>query len=43
MTKGDYIHLKRDGKIIKDTKIEGIHQAKTLSKKSNQAVMWYDI
>lgn len=26
--KGDSIHLKRDGQIIKDTKVEGIHQAK---------------
>ena len=25
---GDLIHLKRDGEIIKDTKVEGIHQAK---------------
>lgn len=33
MSKGDAIHLKRDGLIIKDTKIEGIHQAKlTLDK-----------
>ena len=33
MSKGDAIHLKRDGQIIKDTKIEGIHQAKaTLDK-----------
>ncbi|MCX6726564.1 MAG: hypothetical protein NTY75_01965, partial [Candidatus Shapirobacteria bacterium] len=29
MTKGDTIHLKRDDKIIKESKIEGIHQAKT--------------
>jgi len=28
ISKGDNIHLKRDGKIIKDTKVEGIHQAK---------------
>lgn len=28
ISKGDLIHLKRDNKIIKDTKVEGIHQAK---------------
>jgi translation initiation factor IF-2 len=28
ISKGDLIHLKRDDKIIKDTKVEGIHQAK---------------
>jgi len=33
MTKGDNIHLQRDGKIIKDTKIEGIHQAKAVLEK----------
>ena len=32
-TKGDQIHLKRDNKIIKDTRIEGIHQAKTTIEK----------
>ncbi len=30
ISKGDLIHLKRDGKIIKDTKVEGIHQAKSV-------------
>jgi translation initiation factor IF-2 len=30
LTKGDSIHLKRDEKIIKDTKIEGIRQGKTI-------------
>jgi len=29
LSKGDAIHLKRDDKIIKESKIEGIHQAKT--------------
>lgn len=33
MTKGDLIHLKRDNKITKDTKIEGIHQAKEIVEK----------
>ncbi|MDP4010216.1 MAG: translation initiation factor IF-2 [Candidatus Shapirobacteria bacterium] len=33
LNKGDMIHLKRDGKIIKDTKIEGIHQAKQIIEK----------
>ncbi len=33
ITKGDLIHLKRDGKIIKDTKVEGIHQAKNIVEK----------
>lgn len=28
--KSDSIHLQRDGKIIKDTKVEGIHQAKNI-------------
>ncbi len=28
--KGDLIHLKRDDKIIKDTKVEGIHQGKNI-------------
>ena len=31
--KGDLIHLKRDDKIIKDTKVEGIHQAKNIIEK----------
>ena len=30
LTKGDLIHLKRDNKIIKDTKIESIHQGKNV-------------
>ncbi|MDD2482832.1 MAG: translation initiation factor IF-2 [Candidatus Shapirobacteria bacterium] len=30
ISKGDLIHLKRDGKIIKDTKVEGIHQGKNI-------------
>ena len=30
ISKGDAIHLKRDEKIIKDTKIEGIRQGKTI-------------
>ncbi|MBP9817722.1 GTP-binding protein [Candidatus Shapirobacteria bacterium] len=30
ITKGDRIHLKRDDKIIKDTIVEGIHQAKNI-------------
>ena len=33
ISKGDLIHLKRDGKIIKDTKVEGIHQAKNIVEK----------
>ncbi len=33
ISKGDMIHLKRDGKIIKDTKVEGIHQAKSIVEK----------
>ena len=31
--KGDLIHLKREGKIIKDTKVEGIHQGKEIVEK----------
>jgi translation initiation factor IF-2 len=31
--KGDLIHLKRDNKIIKDTKVEGIHQGKDIVEK----------
>jgi len=31
--KGDLIHLKRDGKIIKDTKVEGLHQGKSIVEK----------
>jgi translation initiation factor IF-2 len=31
--KGDLIHLKREGKIIKDTKIDGIHQGKDIVEK----------
>jgi len=31
--KGDLIHLKRDGKIIKDTKVEGLRQGKTIVEK----------
>ena len=31
--KGDLIHLKREGKIIKDTKVEGIHQGKDIVEK----------
>jgi len=30
ITKGDQIHLKRDGKIIKDTKVEGIRHGKDI-------------
>ncbi|MDD4785007.1 MAG: GTP-binding protein [Candidatus Shapirobacteria bacterium] len=30
ISKGDLIHLKRDGKIIKDTKVEGIRQGKNI-------------
>lgn len=33
ISKGDLIHLKRDGKIIKDTKVEGIHQGKNIIEK----------
>jgi translation initiation factor IF-2 len=33
INKGDLIHLKRDNKIIKDTKVEGIHQAKNTIEK----------
>lgn len=33
ISKGDLIHLKRDNKIIKDTKVEGIHQAKAIIEK----------
>lgn len=33
ISKGDLIHLKRDGKIIKDTKVEGIHQGKNIVEK----------
>ncbi|MCW1948843.1 MAG: GTP-binding protein [Candidatus Shapirobacteria bacterium] len=33
ISKGDLIHLKRDGKIIKDTKVDGIHQGKTIVEK----------
>jgi len=32
-TVGDSIHLKRDGEIIKDTKVEGIHQGKEIVEK----------
>ncbi|MFA5827829.1 MAG: translation initiation factor IF-2 [Candidatus Shapirobacteria bacterium] len=31
--KGDLIHLKRDGEIIKDTKVEGLHQGKLVVEK----------
>jgi translation initiation factor IF-2 len=31
--KGDLIHLKREGKIIKDTKVEGVHQGKDIVEK----------
>lgn len=34
ITKGDLIHLKRDNEIIKDTKVEGIHQAKSIIDKA---------
>ena len=34
ITKGDLIHLKRDDQIIKDTKVEGIHQAKSIIDKA---------
>lgn len=33
ISKGDLIHLKRDGKIIKDTKVEGIRQGKNIIEK----------
>lgn len=33
ISKGDLIHLKRDNKIIKDTKVEGIHQGKNIVEK----------
>jgi translation initiation factor IF-2 len=33
ISKGNLIHLKRDGKIIKDTKVDGIHQAKSIVEK----------
>jgi translation initiation factor IF-2 len=33
ISKGDLIHLKRDGKIIKDTKVDGIHQGKNIIEK----------
>lgn len=32
-TKGDLIHLRHDDKITKDTKVEGIHQAKNIVEK----------
>jgi translation initiation factor IF-2 len=32
-TIGDSVHLKRDGEIIKDTKVEGIHQGKNIIEK----------
>ena len=34
ITKGDAIHLKRDDQIIKDTKVEGVHQAKNIIDKA---------
>ena len=34
LTKGDSVHLKRDNQIIKDTKVEGIHQAKNIIDKA---------
>ncbi len=34
ITKGDLIHLKRDNEIIKNTKVEGIHQAKNIIEKA---------
>lgn len=34
--KGSLIHLKRDGKIIKDTKVEGIRQGKNIIEKIKQ-------
>ena len=33
LTKGDSVHLKRDEKIIKDTKIEGLRQGKSVVEK----------
>jgi len=33
ISKGDLIHLKRDGKIIKDTKVDGIRQGKNIVEK----------
>jgi translation initiation factor IF-2 len=33
ISKGSLIHLKRDGKIIKDTKVEGLHQGKAIVEK----------
>lgn len=33
INKNDLIHLKRDGKIIKDTKVDGIHQGKNIIEK----------
>jgi translation initiation factor IF-2 len=38
ITKSDNIHLKRDGKIIKDTKVEGIHMAKQIVDKVKSGV-----
>jgi translation initiation factor IF-2 len=33
ISKGDLIHLKRDNKIIKDTKVDSIHQSKSIIEK----------
>lgn len=38
ISKGDSIHLKRDGKIIKDTKVEGIHMGKQIVDKVKSGV-----
>ena len=34
LTKGDFIHLQREGKIIKDTRLEGIHHQKEILEKA---------
>ena len=34
ISKGDSVHLLRDGKIIKNTQVEGIHQAKNIIEKA---------
>lgn len=38
LTKGDSVHLLRDGKIAKDTHIEGIHQGKSIVDKAKVGV-----
>jgi len=38
ISKGDSIHLLRDGKIIKNTQVEGIHQAKNIIDKAKAGI-----